>query len=390
MKIPPCLSPSTASGAALCSLLLTLGLLQGCSEGASSDASPGGDSTTAAPRPAGEASGQARDAIPPIRVVPSILNWGTTDPETKVDGSVELENISNEPLTIVTVQSSCACTTTRSLDGQTIPPGGRVTLEAQLDPQNSVGRKTTRIKVLVEGYSKVLEFDGTAEVSRPVRIRPQYINTVGEPNDPNSNAVVNQTGTLMVSSLDRQPFRVLSVQGRPPVYGASKEATTGPRVQHLLVYNIEDYRQPDGRYERYVVVETDREDAPLVEILLRHRNSALDIDRRFKLKSYMLNLGRTPPGGSIEKVHSSREASLTGPIVSATTDEPGITVEVASQEILESEDELAATYRFTVDPDKPEGMYYFPLKIQASNRADIVVPAFISVRSPAGTSPVSE
>ncbi|MED6307727.1 MAG: hypothetical protein VX563_06920, partial [Planctomycetota bacterium] len=85
-----------------------------------------------------------------------------------------------------------------------------------------------------------------------------------------------------------------------------------------------------------------------------------------------------------------REASLTGPIVSATTDEPGITVEIASQEILESEDELATTYRFTVDPDKPEGMYYFPLTIRASNRADIVVPAFISVRSPAGASPVSE
>ena len=390
MKIPPCSSPSTPSGATLWSLLLVLGLLQGCSEGTPGDASTGTGSTAAAPTPAGEASRQSRDAIPPIRVIPSVLNWGTTDPETTVDGSVELENISKEPLTIVTVQSSCACTTTRSLDGQTIPPGGTVTLEAQLDPQNSVGRKTTRIKVLVEGYSKVLEFDGTAEVSRPVRIRPQYINTVGEPNDPDSDAVVNQTGTLMVSSLDRQPFRVLSVQGRPPLYGASKEATGGPRVQHLLVYDIEDYRQPDGRYERYVVVETDREDAPLIEVLLRHRNSALDIDRRFKLKSYMLNLGRTTPGGSIEKVHSSREASLTGPIVSATTDEPGITVEIASQEILESEDELATTYRFMVDPDKPEGMYYFPLTIRASNRADIVVPAFISVRSPAGASQVSE
>ncbi|MED5507416.1 MAG: DUF1573 domain-containing protein, partial [Planctomycetota bacterium] len=135
--MPPSSSPSIASGAVLWSLLLVLGLFQGCSEGSSNDASPGSDST-AAPGPAGEVSGQARDAIPPIRVIPSILNWGTTDPETPVDGSVELENISNEPLTIVTVQSSCACTTTRSLDGQTIPPGGKVTLEAQLDPQNSV------------------------------------------------------------------------------------------------------------------------------------------------------------------------------------------------------------------------------------------------------------
>ena len=110
VKIPPCSSPSTPSGATLWSLLLVLGLLQGCSEGTPGDASTGTGSTAAAPTPAGEASRQSRDAIPPIRVIPSVLNWGTTDPETTVDGSVELENISKEPLTIVTVQSSCACT----------------------------------------------------------------------------------------------------------------------------------------------------------------------------------------------------------------------------------------------------------------------------------------
>ena len=268
--------------------------------------------------------------------------------------------------------------------------GGQVTLDAQLDPQNSVGRKTTRIKVLVEGYSQVLEFDGTADVSRPVRVRPQYINTVGDPNDANSNRVVNDTGTLLVSSLDRQPFRILSVQGRPPVYGASKQEQDDLRAQHMLVYNIEDYRLPDGRYERYVMVETDRDDAPLIEVLLRHRNSALDIDRRLKLKSYMMNLGRTAPGGSLEKVHSSSEASLTGPIVSVSTEEPGIDIEIVAQDIQESEDVLSTTYRFTVDPDKPEGMYYFPVTIRASNRADIVLPVAVSVRTSEADATISE
>ena len=322
------------------------------------------------------------NALPPIRVIPRELDWGSTLPEKEVEGSVQLQNISDSPLKIVAVQSTCKCTTTKDLDGQVIPPGGQVTLDATLDPQSSVGTRTTLIKVLVEGYSKVLEINARAEISRPVRVRPQYINTILNPSDTNPDiGVTQQTGTLMVSSMDRQPFKILSVQGRPPVYGPRKNIFD-QAAQHIIAYDIEDFRQLDGRYQRYVVIETNRADAPLIEVLLRHKDSALDLDRQLKLGAYMLNLGRTAPGGSVLKEHASREASSTGPIFAVTTNEPGITVEIESQEVNEDSDNLTTTYRFTVDPNKPEGMYYFPVTLYASNGADIIVPAFLSVRRP--------
>lgn len=379
------------SGAQLaCGTLLAL-QLGACSDSGSTEAE---SATTSAQAPAlnsqpevGASSGQtatadASNTLPPIRVIPRELDWGSTLPERQVEGSVQLQNISDSPLKIIAVQSSCKCTTTKDLDGQVIPPGGQVTLAATLDPQNSVGTRTTQIKVLVEGYSKVLEINARAEISRPIRVRPQYINTIINRSETNPEVgVTQQTGTLMVSSMDREPFKILSVQGRPPVYGLRKEISA-QASQHILAYDIEDFRQLDGRYQRYVVIETNREDSPLIEVLLRHKDSALDLDRQLKLRSYMLNLGRTEPGGSVLKQHTSREASTTGPMFSATTDEPGITLEIDSQEVDEDSDDLITTYRFTVDADKPEGMYYFPVTLYASNRADIIVPAFLSVRRP--------
>jgi hypothetical protein len=376
------------------STVCLLGLLVGCGETASdqgnTDASEGATATQVPARSeaavaasTASATEESLNALPPIRVFPRVLDWGKIDPEVEVEGSVQLQNISEKPLKIIAVQSSCKCTTTKELDGKLIPPGGQVTLDATLEPQTTVGTRRTQIKVLIEGYAQVLEITAQAEVTRPVRVRPQYINTISNSDEPNATSgVPNQTGTLMVSSMDRKPFTILSVQGRPPTFGPRKGISNEPQSQYVLTYDIEDYRQPDGLYQRYVVIETDRDDAPLIEVLLRHKDSALDIDPQLKLRAYMLNLGRTAPGGSVLKQHTTREASSTGPIATATVDEPGITLELISQEIDEGEDELTTTYQFTVDPNKPEGLYYFPVTLYASNRADIIIPAFLSVRRP--------
>ena len=213
----------------LCLLATCCGLLMltgcgGSEQGASgTDGSGGGASTGAASSGAAQGTSTTAEAVntlPPIRVFPQILDWGTVDPDVEVEGSVQLQNISDSPLKIIAVQSTCKCTATKELDGTVIPPGGQVTLDATLEPQTSVGTRRTLIKVLVEGYAQVLEITAQAEISRPVRVRPQYINTISTSDTPDpSGAVPNQTGTLMVSSKDRKPFRILSVQGRPPTYG---------------------------------------------------------------------------------------------------------------------------------------------------------------------------
>jgi hypothetical protein len=319
------------------------------------------------------------NAVPPIRVLPPTLDWGTVAPSAIKSGSVQLQNISSEPLKIIAVQPSCKCTTTSDLDGMVIPPGGSIELEADLEAQPNPGPRTTQIRVLFEGYSNVLTITAKADVSRPIRARPPYINAVNGQ---------NPTGSLLVSSIDRSPFKIVGVQGNPPRYSGGNEPDQD-RNSYILDYDIVDYLQPDGRYPRFVVIETDRADAPLLEVMLRHENSMPSLSPIFKLRIYQMNLGRVAPGGSVKFELGVRESTTTGPLVAALVDEPNIRTEILEQSIDDETDDLNAEILFTVDPDMPEGFYYFPVRLYASNQADLVVPAYLSVRSDPGRIPDS-
>lgn len=313
-------------------------------------------------------------SVPPIRVLPPTLDWGIVAPRAFVSGSVQLQNISSEPLTIVAVQPSCKCTTTSDLEGTVIPPGGSVELEAELEAQPNPGPRTTQIRVLIEGYSKVLTIPAKADVSRPIRARPPYINAVNGQ---------NPTGSLLVSSIDRTPFKIVGVQGNAPRYSGGR-IPEEDRTSYILDYDIADYQQTDGQYPRFIVIETDRADAPLLEVMLRHENSMPSLSPIFKLRIYQMNLGRVAPGGTVTFDLGVRESTTTGPLVAALVDEPHIRSEILDQSIDEETDDLNVKILFTVDPDIPEGFYYFPVRLYASNQADLVIPAFLSVRSDPG------
>ena len=311
---------------------------------------------------------------PPIRVLPSTLNWGTVAPSATVMGSVQLQNLSDEPLTITAVQPSCKCTTTDDLAGKVIPPGGSVALEAELEAQPNPGPRTTQIRVLIEGYSNVLTIPAKADIARSIRARPPYINAVeGQ----------NPTGSILVSSVDRTPFKIIGVQGNQPRYSGSVEPTED-RNSYILDYDIADYQMANGRYPRFVVIETDRADSPLLEIMLRHENSMPALSAIFKLRIYQMNLGRVAPGGSVKFDLGVRESTTTGPLVAALVDEPNISTEILDQSIDDATDDLNVEILFKVADDMPEGFYYFPVRLYASNQAELEIPAFLSVRSDAG------
>ena len=100
-----------------------------------------------------------------------------------------------------------------------------------------------------------------------------------------------------------------------------------------------------------------------------------------------MNLGRTAPGGSVSFDLGVRESTTTGPLVAAMVEEPGISAEIADQSIDDATDDLNAKIIFTVAADKPEGFYYFPVRLYASNQAEMAIPAFISVRRSSASSP---
>lgn len=345
-------------------------------------------STTATPPRQGTGSTPTQErpvpvqasSTPPIQVIPRTLDWGIVAPRASVSGSVRLENTSDKPLKIISIQPSCKCTTTDDLNGQTIPPRGSVELEAVLDAQPNPGPRTTQIRVLIEGYGNVLTIQAKAEIARPIRTRPPYINAVEGK---------NPIGSYMVSSLDRSPFKILSVQGREPSFLQPGDANQ-LKNSYVLTYDIEEYLQPDGRYPRFIVVETDRADSPLVEIMLRHELSTPKLSRDFKINDYKVNLGRVAPGGSVDHEIGIQESTTTGPLVAVLGDESIVRAEIVDQTVNEETDALLARVQFTVPEGTPEGFYYFPLQLYASNQADLEIPAFISVRTDPGRQPGAE
>ena len=334
-------------------------LLSGCGN---NDPAPEGlaAESTSAPIP----------TLPPIRITPGVLNWGDVLPGTTSDGSVALTNMGTAPLKIITVQPGCKCTTASGLDGVVIEPGESRDLVASLDAQPSPGTRNVQIKVLFDGYSKPLEINGTAIITHPVRARPPYINAVDE---------TKYTGTLMLSAGDNIPFEILSVDGKPPRF-LRKDMAQKSSTSHMLSYDIQDHLEPDGRYRRWVVIETDHPTSPLVEVLLRHRNTSLDVNPGFKQTAYHFNLGRLQPGTSTELTHVSHEATSTGPIGMVIAEQDGVDIEILSQDIDEESDDLSVKLRVKISPDMPEGFYYFPIRIYAANNVDITLPGFVSIQ----------
>ncbi|HAW96664.1 MAG TPA: hypothetical protein DCX60_10340 [Phycisphaerales bacterium] len=343
--------------------------LSGCGN---DDASNQKTSTDTSSQPASSSNRAASPmaTMPPVRITPGVLNWGDVLPGATSDGSVSLTNLGTEPLKIITVQPGCKCTTTNGLDGAVIPPGESRDLVASLDAQPSPGSRTVQIKVLFDGYSKPLEINGTAVITHPVRARPPYINAVDE---------TKQTGSLMLSASDQIPFEILSVDGKPPRF-LRKDIGPKRSVSHVISYDINDHIEADGRYRRWVVIETDHPTSPLIEVLLRHRNSSLDVNPGFKQGAYHFNMGRLQPGTSTELTHLTHDATTTGPVAMIIAEQEGVDIELLSQEVDEENDDLIIKLRVTISPDMAEGFYYFPVRVYAANDVEVTLPAFVSVR----------
>ncbi|MGA0172199.1 MAG: DUF1573 domain-containing protein [Phycisphaerales bacterium] len=282
--------------------------------------------------------------MPPIRLEPSVLDFGFVAPSSASTGVVKLVNPTETPLKILAVQPSCKCTTISDLEGKTIPAGGSLDLEATLDAAAAPGPKKAQIRVLVDGYTQVVVVELKAEVALAVRVTPPYINAVEGK---------NQSGRLVVQSTDGKPFRICSTHGMPPRFIGFDPARDEPRAQYLVEYDVADLGE---RIPRYWVVETDRADAPLVDVLLRHERSFPNFNLR--MKDYRISAGVVPAGGSGE--FKIRLENRTDPVTTAISRSPAGKVEFVSESVGDEETEV--TLRITPAAGT-EGFLYLPFTI---------------------------
>lgn len=258
---------------------------------------------TAAARAAPQAqqlADRARDvarqmAICPVKANPASLDAGLVAPNTDVKFEATLLNTLDRPVRCVRSAPSCTCTTVDML-GKEIPAGGTLRVPLSMRTSGATGEKTAQVVLMFEGVPGLVELSIRAEVTYPVRAYQVNPGPDGKPRrDPFINAYdikANVRGEVTVESVDGKPFRVLSVAGAAPEFIGFDPAAGGPRESYRVRYDFSAL--PCERVPKYLVVETDRPDARLVDLRVRHECTR--INPAFGFAQYRENLGIMAPG----------------------------------------------------------------------------------------------
>jgi hypothetical protein len=126
------------------------------------------------------------------------------------------------------------------------------------------------VRILFEGYD-VIEVPIRATVALPVRAEPTSIDALKHQDGSQAT-----TGVFTVYAADHKPFRVLAVNGRPPVLVDFDPEKDTQRDKYVLRWDLSEYelatcknaageRLPIG-----LVVETDHPAAPMFDLEIRH------------------------------------------------------------------------------------------------------------------------
>lgn len=372
-----------------CTIALTMVSLGGC--GGGEEAEPEQSATPSVSKPRSEGNGGATPLLtdvdvaapvlaeePPLELVPPILDFGVVSPNEESRGAVQIFNRGEQPMLILAAEPSCKCTALDDIAGKTIAPGESIELGAVLDKSPNIGKKSATIKILVDGYPVVKILNIEAQISLPVRT---IVPDSDRPGSSLINAVrgQNRKGRIIVESIDGSPFSICSFHGMVPTYLGFDPASDEPRSRYVLTYDLDSIPEP---YPRYLVIETDREDVPIVDVYLRHESTLPKVNRRLMMSGgYRFPIGRIEQGGSVEiEIPFKSPAS---PLSGVDCLLPGVRSEMIATRNEETADGIIthALVRITPGADF-SGLLYAPLEamsvtgdIAAFDVFGVVVPA---------------
>jgi hypothetical protein len=307
-------------------------------------AAPSGAPPAARP---GQPAQRAPQATGPIVAMPAFVDFGVVKPDELLTTTVKLVNPLDRPVTITKAVPSCQCTGV-DLEGKTIPANGELEFSLSMKMSKAPVVKMANLQVLFDGgLQQVLKVDLKAQVAYAIRANPPFIDVTE--NKP-------KTGTYTLSAADGAPFRVLSVDNKPPVFQGFDPAKDAPRSSYVLQY---DYSAATGAVLPYVVIETDRPDCPLVDLRVRHPTTRITTPLHHA--EFRSSFGKIGPGESgtfeleLEKMNSQR---VTG--VRSLSD-------VATVELVDQKSDgknVVITVKVTPAPGKT-GILFFQVEIAA-------------------------
>ncbi len=231
---------------------------------------------------------------------PEMINLGFVEPRSTVTRSFRLLNTSSAAVTIKSATPSCTCTTIDAV-GKVIPGQGSIDIPITMKIAASTGAKSASVTFTFSDGSAPVSLGMGGEVAYQVRAttvdptvnaRVPYINAFDDPARPAGTPAPSLAGTIAVVSIDQKPFRVLSVMNAPPVFVGFDPSKDTPRTSYEIAYDFS--KVPCEKMPRYVVIETDHPQAPVVDLRVRH--ACTRIMPEIPFAEYRANLGSIAPG----------------------------------------------------------------------------------------------
>ncbi|MSR41226.1 MAG: DUF1573 domain-containing protein [Phycisphaerales bacterium] len=204
----------------------------------------------------------------PITASPASVDFGVVRPHSVVEGTIRLTNTSSQPIILEKATPSCTCTTV-DMEGKSIPANGSLDMPMSMKTNDAIGAKVAKVTMVFRGVPQPLIVTYNAETAFIVRASPPYIDTTTA--DLSGKIELDASklrGEFKLQADDRKTFRVLSVDNAAPSFVGFDPKTDAPRFEYTLSYNFASI--PETSIPRWIIVETDREDCPLVDLRVRH------------------------------------------------------------------------------------------------------------------------
>jgi hypothetical protein len=296
----------------------------------------------------------------PVMVMPGTVMLGFIEPRSSVTREVPLRNTSDKPIRILKAVPSCTCTTL-DVTGKVIPPMGELLLPITMKVSSATGIKTANVQFVLEGVPTVLTVAMQGEVTYPVRAL--QLDPTTDTRVPYLDAFTDASkvkGVIEVIATDGKPFVVTGVQGAPPKHVGFDPATDAPRTSYMVEYDLSGIEC--AKMPPYLIVSTDRADAPVIDMRVRH--ACTRIDPVIPFAEFRTNLGAMRPGSTAEydfELKRARGWTATA----ATCDDPRIRIEFVKQKPVDSEGHSLVALKAVVSPDA-RGLLLVPVTLTAT------------------------
>lgn len=225
---------------------------------------------------------------------PADVDFGLARPSSKLRTEIKLVNPTDSPVVIKAAVPTCQCTTV-NVDGATIPPRGAVGIPMTLQVPSTTGEKKAAVNTILEPGGKGPRLTLTAISAYAV----QAVATSPAGGDTlwvDALKPEGLSGRIRLAATDGRPFRVLSLNGVAPVtlQGDGQAATT-----QVIAYDLRG--ETSTTMPKWMLVETDHPEAPMIDMRVRHMASRLPhqfsgYEVKVQFDGYIANVGRVTPG----------------------------------------------------------------------------------------------